>query len=74
MLQDEMLVTLGYMVNRGQAQLKMLLELCDNDMDKLMIKIAGHSREWEASIFTLSMVLGILEGMNEQLNKVLKIT
>lgn len=70
----ESLEKIRYLIKTKKDLLNELKKYDQDDMDKLMIKIAGHSREWEASIFTLSMVLGILEGMNEQLNKVLKIT
>lgn len=70
----ESLEKIRYLIKTKKDLLNELKKYDQDDMDKLMIKIVGHSREWDASIFTLSMVLGILEGMNEQLNKVLKIT
>jgi len=33
---DELLLTLGWVSNRGSGQTKMLFELCDKDLNKLL--------------------------------------
>ena len=61
-----------YLTAEKEKLLHEIAKFDANIVDKLMLKLAGHSREWEASIFTLSFIVGILKGMTEKNRTILK--